>query len=75
MAIASRVWSTAADLPDYHKRMQVQYPVALDASGKVFQLFGVREAPTVIIVDADGIIRHRFDGFSPELTAALAADR
>jgi peroxiredoxin len=74
IAIASRVWSTAADLPDYQKRMQVEYPVALDARGKIFQLFSVREAPTVVIVDTDGTIRHRFDGFSPELAAALAAD-
>ncbi len=73
IAVASRVWSTEADLPAYQKQLQVEYPVALDATGEVFRLFGIKEVPTVVIVDADGTLRNRFDGFSPDLAGALAS--
>ena len=73
IAIASRVWSTEDDLPAYQKKLQVEYPVALDATGEVFRQFGIKEVPTVVIVDADGTIRNRFDGFSPGLAGALAS--
>jgi peroxiredoxin/quercetin dioxygenase-like cupin family protein len=72
IAIASRVWSTETDLPAYRRELNVDYPVALDDSGEIFRQFGIREVPTVVIVDAAGVIRHRFDGFSPELAGALA---
>jgi peroxiredoxin/quercetin dioxygenase-like cupin family protein len=72
IAIASRVWSTEADLPEYQRRLPVDYPVALDRSGEIFRLFGIKEVPAVVIVDAAGVVRHRFDGFSPELAGALA---
>jgi quercetin dioxygenase-like cupin family protein/thiol-disulfide isomerase/thioredoxin len=72
IAVASRVWSTEADLPAYQQKLQVEYPVALDSSGEIFQHFGIRQVPTVVIVDAAGVIRNRFEGFSPELAGALA---
>jgi len=73
IAIASRVWSTETDLPDYQRKLQVAYPVALDSSGEIFRRYGIKEVPTVVIVDAAGAIRQRFDGFSPELAGALAS--
>lgn len=72
MAIANRVWSTEEDLAGYQTKLQVKHPVALDGSGEIFGIFRVREVPTVVIVGADGIIRQRFDGYSPQLAAALA---
>jgi peroxiredoxin/quercetin dioxygenase-like cupin family protein len=71
IAVASRVWSTQSDLPDYQRKSQVDYPVALDESGEIFRSFGVKEVPTVVIVDSSGVIRHRFDGYSPDLAGAL----
>jgi quercetin dioxygenase-like cupin family protein/peroxiredoxin len=72
-AVASRVWVTEADVLAYRKKMQMAYPVALDASGEIFRRFGIKEVPTVLIVDADGTIRSRFDGYSPDLASALAS--
>jgi quercetin dioxygenase-like cupin family protein len=72
IAVASRVWSTEADLPDYQRKAQVEYPVALDGSGEIFREYGIKQVPTVVIVDAAGAIRQRFDGFSPALAGALA---
>jgi peroxiredoxin len=73
IAISSRVWSTQEDLSDYQAQLHVKHPVVLDATGEIFKLFGIREVPTVVIVGTDGIIRQRFDGFSPQLAAALAS--
>jgi peroxiredoxin/quercetin dioxygenase-like cupin family protein len=73
MAVSSRVWVTEADVQAYQKKVQLPYPAALDATGEIFRLFGIKEVPSVVIVDADGTIRHRFDGFSPDLAGALAS--
>ena len=73
IAIANRIWSTEEDLADYKTRLHVNHPVVLDATGEIFELFRVGEVPTVVIVGADGVIRQRFDGFSPQLEAELAS--
>jgi quercetin dioxygenase-like cupin family protein len=70
--VASRVWATESDVEAYRKKHQLAYPVMLDASGELFRLFAIKEVPTVLIVEADGTIRRRFDGFSTELAGALA---
>lgn len=71
--VASRVWATDADVEAYKKKYQLAYPVMLDASGELFRLFAIKEVPTVLIVEADGTIRRRFDGFSADLAGALAS--
>ena len=73
LAVAGRVWVTEADVQSYRKKFQIEHPVAFDSTGEVFRKYGVKEVPTVVIVDADGTIRHRFDGFSPDLAGALAS--
>lgn len=73
LAVASRVWVTEADVEAYRKKFQISHPVAFDSTGEVFRRYGVKEVPTVVIVDADGTIRRRFDGFSPDLAGALAS--
>ena len=72
LAVAGRVWVTEADVQEYQKKFQIAYPAVFDATGEVFRSFNIKEVPTVVIVDADGTIRSRFDGFSPDLAAALA---
>jgi thiol-disulfide isomerase/thioredoxin len=71
IVIAERVWSTPADIADYRSRYSVQQSVGMDATGEIFRKYGIREVPTVVIVGADGKIQERFDGFSPQLEAAL----
>jgi peroxiredoxin len=74
LTIASRVWSTEQDVASYRSGSKIEHPVALDATGEIFRNYGIKQVPTVVIVDADGTIRRRFDGFSPELAGELAAD-
>jgi peroxiredoxin/quercetin dioxygenase-like cupin family protein len=71
LAVASRVWVTEADVQAYRKKFQIEHPVAFDSTGEIFRQYGVKEVPTVVIVDTDGTIRRRFDGFSPDLAGAL----
>lgn len=43
----------------YVKKYDITYPVAFDTGSKVTRRFGVQGTPTVIIVDAKGIVRYR----------------
>ncbi len=43
----------------YVGRYDIPYPVAFDRGSKVTRRFGVQGTPTVIIVDAKGIVRYR----------------
>jgi peroxiredoxin len=71
IAVASRVWTTDQDLESYRAKYGVAHPVILDTSGELFRRYGIRQVPTVVIVGADGVIRERFEGYGPELDAAL----
>jgi peroxiredoxin len=71
LTVASRVWTTEAGLGEYRKTHGIQTPLALDATGEIFQRFGIMEVPTVIILDAHGRIQERFDGYDPKLASAL----
>lgn len=71
LTVASRVWTTEAGLEAYRKTHRVETPLVLDASGEIFQRFGIMEVPTVIIVDTHGRILERFDGYDPKLPRAL----
>ena len=72
IAVASRVWTADQDLESYRAEYAVAHPVILDTSGDLFRRYGIRQVPTVVIVGADGVIRERFEGYGPELDAALA---
>lgn len=73
LTVASRVWTTEAGLGVYRKTHRIETPLVLDASGEIFQRFGIMEVPTVIIVDTHGRILERFDGYDPKLARALAS--
>jgi len=71
LTVASRVWTSEAGLEAYGKTHRIATPLVLDASGEIFQRFGIMEVPTVIIVDTHGRIQQRFDGYDPKLARAL----
>lgn len=54
IGIAGGPWSTAADLADYQATTKTKIPLALDTSGKLFRSFGVREIPTIALIDGSG---------------------
>ncbi|MDR2313289.1 MAG: TlpA family protein disulfide reductase [Spirochaetaceae bacterium] len=51
-----------ADVQRFVRSNNYSFPVALDSSGKVSGLYGVRSIPTTYILDRDGRIIHRMAG-------------
>jgi quercetin dioxygenase-like cupin family protein/peroxiredoxin len=56
LGIASGLWASAKDLADYQKEPGTTVPLTLDANGRLFRAFGVRDVPTVVLLDAQGRI-------------------
>lgn len=54
IGIAGGPWATDSDLANYRKNNKVTIPLALDKSGALFRAFGIRDIPTVALIDADG---------------------
>jgi thiol-disulfide isomerase/thioredoxin len=50
------------DVARYVSEHGIEYPVVLDTSGRVQQLYGVRGTPTTYIIDAEGRVVHKFMG-------------
>jgi len=53
---------------DYTKNKNFKFEVALDESGQVAQLYDVVGTPTLILVDANGIVHWKTSGISPSLS-------
>jgi quercetin dioxygenase-like cupin family protein/thiol-disulfide isomerase/thioredoxin len=56
LGIASGLWASAKDLADYQKEPGTTVPLTLDANGRLFRAFGVRDVPTVVLLDSQGRI-------------------
>jgi len=46
-----------------HEPQGVPFPVALDHGGAVTRAYGVQKVPTVLVVDAHGVVRYRASGY------------
>ena len=53
-----------SDWRAYIDKHHLQWPQYLDATDKIIHRFGVRGYPTFIVVDGDGIIRARANGYT-----------
>ncbi|TWB47060.1 redoxin domain-containing protein [Nitrospirillum viridazoti] len=60
LGVASGLWASAKDLADYQANPKTPVPsglpLTLDADGHLFRAFGVREVPSLAIIDAKGRI-------------------
>ncbi len=54
IGIAGGPWATPEDLADYQRKHKVTIPLALDKSGVLFRAFGIRDIPTIALIDASG---------------------
>ena len=59
VSVADGLWDNQKDVDTYRRKTAAVTPVVLDASGRVFRAFGVRETPVVILLDAKGRIARR----------------
>lgn len=53
------------------QQFDIQYKVGINAVGDIAAAYQVFSIPTLLIVDAEGIIRHQKVGFSPEQMGAV----
>ena len=73
LGIAGGPWATAQDLVDYQKKNAVTIPLALDKSGDLFRAFGIRDIPTIVIIDGAGRIANVLAAGDTDLAAAIRA--
>jgi hypothetical protein len=62
ISVANGIWATQKDVDDYRRKTAAAAPVILDASGRIYRAFAVRETPTVVLIDAKGRIVRRLNG-------------
>lgn len=75
LGIAGGPWATASDLQDYQTKNGVKIPLALDASHSIFRLFGVRNVPTVALIDSSGRLIKLIGPLDGDLAAVVEAAR
>lgn len=56
IGIASGIWTSEDDLQDYKRSMQTSWPLALDKDGALFGKFGIRQIPSIVLIDGEGKI-------------------
>ena len=66
------VIGVAVDIDDYDKvvrfakEMGVTYPIAADTSGEAKQYYQIGSLPTLFVIDKDGVIVLRLEGYDPQ---------
>ncbi|MFP8965037.1 TlpA family protein disulfide reductase [Pokkaliibacter sp. CJK22405] len=75
LGISSGLWVTAADLQDYQKTSNRHLPLALDTDDAVFRAFGIRDMPSVVLLDAKGRVRRILGPKDTTLKQAIQALR
>jgi peroxiredoxin len=73
LGIASGVWTSPDSVIKYRAKTGTRIPLALDADGALHRAFGVRDVPTVVLVDATGKVARVVGPDEPDLAAAVAA--
>lgn len=58
VGISSGLWVSTADLQDYQKTTASSLPLALNEDDSLFRAFGVRDIPSVVLLDGQGRVTH-----------------
>lgn len=54
IGVSAPLWTSRGELAAYAKEKRTSIPLALDQDGEIFRAFGVRQIPTVVMIDAQG---------------------
>lgn len=73
LGVSANLWASDKDLMEYAMTTGTKIPLAHDASGEVFRVFGVREIPAVAVLDARGRLVRVLGPDEQDITGALAA--
>jgi peroxiredoxin len=69
--ISSEIWSNEAELRDYRDAKGINAPVVLDRKSTLFNTFLVRDVPTVLVIDGNGVVEQRLQGDESDLRQQL----
>lgn len=75
LGISSGLWATNEDLQDYQNTTKTQLPLALDANDELFRAFGIRDIPSVVLLDANGRVSKVLGPQDIQLSDAVKALR
>ncbi len=56
------------------REMEVNYPIAVDAESSAKSAYQIKSLPTLFVIDKEGIIRLRMEGYDPQNTVQLLED-
>lgn len=73
LGVASGIWATADDLTAYRREYKPEIPLTLDKSGIWFRTFQVTGVPTIVLIDRNGRVSRRVEGYSADLPQILKA--
>lgn len=69
--ISSGLWTVEDDLRSYRDKHRIKAPMVLDTANTLFNTFGVRDVPRVLVIDGQGVLRHRLRGDEANLEQQL----
>jgi peroxiredoxin len=75
LGIAGGLWSTASDLKAYRSTTKINIPLALDSDGSLFRSFGVRDMPTIALIDPSGRLVRVLGPDDVDISGAVRAAR
>ncbi|ARU88501.1 thioredoxin family protein [Pseudomonas sp. M30-35] len=70
VGIISGLWTKDSDVESYLDTTETAIPVLLDAEGDLHRTFGIRQIPSVVLIDADGKVAEKL---GPQDTALAEA--
>ena len=63
-----------ADVYAFVKKLKITYPVLYAGASKVPSDYALEGLPLFVIIDANGNVTRRYDGFSPEVADAIESE-
>ncbi|GIV16909.1 MAG: hypothetical protein KatS3mg022_2344 [Armatimonadota bacterium] len=66
--------TSRAEIEQFVKEMGVNYPIAVDGDGAAKSAYQIRNLPTLFIIDKEGNILRRMEGYDPQNTIQMLED-
>jgi len=66
--------SSRAEVEQFVKEMEVNYPIAVDSEAVVKGVYGIKNLPTLFVIDKKGHIVLRLEGYDPQNTMQMLED-
>ena len=73
VGVSSGLWVTESDLVEYKKSSKRDLPLVHDANDSLFQAFGIRDIPSIVLLDAKGRVAKILGPDDTNLEEAITA--